>query len=85
MSADDVRTYLPGEAVPRTGYYDCLGSTPTGDLCPSSRMTFSREKGSRFPHCANPHGTVRPKWMGPLRDSDYRISATANGHDRSGR
>ena len=37
-------TYYPGEAVRRTGDYQCLGSAPTGDLCPSV-VPFTKAKG----------------------------------------
>ena len=70
---DSARTYYPGEAVRRTGDYGCLGSTPTGDLCPSV-VTFTKARGEKFTPCPEGHGAVSPKWMGPvpLSATDYR-------------
>ena len=66
-------TYYPGEAVRRTGDYQCLGSAPTGDLCPSV-VPFTKAKGEKFTPCPERHGTVSPKWMGPvpLSETDSR-------------
>ena len=68
------RKYYPGETIRHTGEYGCLGSTPTGDLCPSVR-TFAKAKGNKFPYCHEPHNPMLRSsvWLPvPLSDTNYR-------------
>ena len=63
--------YYDGEAVRYTGEYHCLGSTPTGGLCPSIR-TFTKAKGYKFPLCHEAHGHMPPVWLGPVSIEEVR-------------
>ena len=65
MSTSFPSAWYPEQAIRRTGLYQCLGESPTGDMCPA-RFTFTRAKGNKFPRCSEPHGAASPRWEGPL-------------------
>ena len=65
------REYYDGEAVRYTGEYQCLGTTPTGGLCPSV-STFTKAKGNKFPSCHEAHGHMSPVWLGPVPITEVR-------------
>ena len=65
MPTNFPNAWYPGQAIRRTGNYQCLGSSPAESLCPAF-VKFTKAKGNKFPDCSEPHGRVSPRWEGPL-------------------